>query len=479
MLTEQLLENPFVYLPMTFDPKNFYGSTKLVEFILKTVSSAQTIAPIELLALPGMGKSTLLRYLSHPEGALYANREVLLPPFREKPQRLFPVHVEFRLSPSDMHPFLYLYEQLRKEYPKYKDRVQSEVNLNLELPDFKEHSKPKEPDEAVDLLEQEIKELSERGIRLILLLDDFDLAFKRLDLAQTTRLRPMRDFVAFVMALEQPLHIVNPEAAGSPFFQNTPLIRMGALPLAEAKRFIESPAEEAGKPFSDEQVNVVLKYTGGHPYLTILGGKALWEIRELMAATKERNMAFTTNVLQLLIGQLEEEFRGPFQLYWERLEHNEQDTLKILSADNKQQNLQRIHYKALPILLEIGLVKYTLNGVYELFSPLFKSFVENASETSLDGSARQDALHTIQTLHLSGLEASLYDYLRNNRDRFCTYTELWQSVWQSPTEDLAIEQIRRRLQVTVSRLRSKLEQTREDIFSVRELGYKLVSYTDS
>lgn len=478
MSIDQLLENPYMRLPMTFDTGKFFGPFKLVEFILKTVTDPRTIAPIELLALPGMGKSTLLRYLWHPEGALYMNKEALNPAFQKEPVRLLPILAEFRRAPLDMHPFLYLYEQFYKQYPEYKSRLLAQNNLDIELPDFTGHAIPERSAEAVDLLEKEVKKLGQKGFRTILLLDDFDLAFVGLDLAETTRLRPLRDFVAFVMTMEQPLNRVNQEAAGSPFFQNTPLIRVGGLTSGEARRLIEVPAQEAGKPFHAEDVDFVLKYTGGHPYLIILGGKALWEIREMMIPLHIEKIVVTKTQQELLLGQLEEDFKGPFQLYWEKLERHEQDTLIILSRDHKQQTLERIHYKALRTLLEMGLVSYTSKGDYELFSPLFRNFLENIAETPATGSGH-NGYHGIQTTNLSGMEASLYEYLRRNAEKVCSYEELWQAVWQPSSPEVKKEQMRRRMQVTVSRLRSKLEQRGEDIISVREQGYRLLQRGDS
>src|SRR5690242_5498642 len=75
------LVNPYFRLAITFDPKTFYGSFELVRFVLETISEPQTIAPIQLLGFPGMGKSTLLRYIAHPEGALHEHRDWLNAPY--------------------------------------------------------------------------------------------------------------------------------------------------------------------------------------------------------------------------------------------------------------------------------------------------------------------------------------------------------------------------------------------------------------
>jgi DNA-binding winged helix-turn-helix (wHTH) protein len=473
----EALENPYLQLSMVFDPDTFYGSSKLVSFLLGTVSESRPIAPIELLALPGMGKSTLLRFLAHPRGALALEkyRYHLKTPFQEEPQRLFPVLVEFRLLPLDEHPFLYLYEHFQRAYPAYRLRAQEA--LGRELPKLTQRSTSGSPADAIDLLKNDIRKLAEQGIRPILLLDDFDIAFtfKNVTRDLTTRLRPLRDFVGFIMAMERPLHVVNREAAGSPFFQNTPLLRLGGLTDDEARQLIEKPARDAGKPFPPDAVKFILQHTDGHPYLIILGGRALWNTRKLLGLLDGEDIPLSEEQQAVLYGHLEEEFARPFQLYWEKLEPNERDTLRVLSQKGDHKFLGKGHYKVLPALLELGLVKYTTKtnpqGSYELFSPLFGDFLATVAELPQANPVRQENLD----LSLTGFEAQLYEYLRRHAGRVSTYEELWRDVWDQPIVDLDNDQMRRRMQVTVSRLRPKLQLTGEDIISIRDHGYRLAS----
>jgi hypothetical protein len=262
------------------------------------------------------------------------------------------------------------------------------------------------------------------------------------------------------MAIGQPLHLANKEAAGSPLFQSTPLRRLEGLSSGEARRLLEEPARNERKPFPIDDVELILSQTSGHPYLIILAGRALWDMRRRL------NLLDTTTPLQteertMLLGHLAKDFGPSFELYWRRLDPKEREILKIFNQSKKPvDNLEKSQYKFLSNLLELGLVKYVPHSGYETFSPLFADFVETVDDTEASS-------------NLTGFETRLLDYLRRNANRVCTYEELWQDVWNQPLADLDREQIRRRMQVTVSRLRPKL-QPGEDIISIRDHGYKFI-----
>ncbi len=124
---------------------------------------------------------------------------------------------------------------------------------------------------------------------------------------------------------------------------------------------------------------------------------------------------------------------------------------------------------ALASLEAKGLVKYEQGqgeqpGKYEPFSPLYASFIGNLP-----------AAASPPEPNLSGIEAALYTYLRAHQDRICTFAELWREVWKRPEGEESADQMRRRMQVTVSRLRKKLPAIGEDINSVRDQGYRFVA----
>jgi hypothetical protein len=276
-------------------------------------------------------------------------------------------------------------------------------------------------------------------------------------------MRPWRDRVSIVLGTERPLHQVNSKAAGSPFFQTLPLIRFGGLNAEESLRLIDEPARSAGKPFPAGDIKFVLEQADGHPYLLILAGKALWDLRRQFELLDREDVPLSREQLAILRGRLQEEFQHTFQLYWDRLDRYEQRALKTLSTGGTE-NLKEQDYMALASLEQKGVVQLNPSGSYCAFSSLFKDFVAGLSETT--GAAPK--------LDLTGLEESLYEYLRAHSERVCTFEELSQAIWGGHGNEE--EQLKRRIQVTISRLRKKLQSMNgEDIIALRGQGYRLIS----
>lgn len=448
--------NPFSMLSATFDPKAYYGSQELVNFILSR-ASLPIPSPIELLGLPGMGKSYLLRYIAHPEGALLQNAYALQFPFIGKSHLLFPLLVEFRLLPTNTHPFTYLYQRFHEDYKVYRELLESEHGIKA--PEFVV-GEPNTPEKAISLLEADIHLLKEKLVRPVFLLDDFHLAFdiEHMNFSQTTRLRPLRDRVAFILVTERSLEKVNPEASGSSFFQMIDKIRFGGLTADEAERLISKPAEESGYPFHHDDVKFVLTLADGHLYLLIRAGSILWSLRERLNIPMDITLAVSAEHEPILLGHLKVEFQRVFSLYWAQLEPIERETLIEVASNQHLDGRNSV----LASLLAKGLVKYVpQKKIHIPFSLLFSEFISGV---------------TTPKPNLSDLEAGLFDYLERNASRICSFEELSQNIWKEPFKgsDEEKEALRRRVQVAVSRLRKKLqEHNYADIISVRDQGYRI------
>lgn len=454
-------DNPYFRLPTVFDPDKYYGALGKVHLILEAVSGLYP-SSMELFGLPGMGKTTLLRYLAAPHGAFEKQRDKLQLPFKTEPYRLFPILVEFRSLPTHTHPFTYMYLRFHAEYSGFKSRGPEEFKKRL--PDFGEQLLPDTPEMAVEQLETKLRQLVDCGIRPIFLLDDYDLAFEKITVAQTTRLRPWRELLSFIMVTERSLEQVNPDALGSPFFQTLPLMRVGGLSTEEAAKLLTTPAENEKKPFPPEDVQFLLEKVGLHPYLLIVAGKVLWDMREMYGILENEKTSLTEDQRLFLVGRLQDEFSRSYQLYRDRLDPSEREALQKLAK--KEKNLKDIHYVALASLEQKGLVKYDSQNPYILFSPMFETFVIRSTESHTQEHARLD---------LTGLEESLYTYLRDHMDRICSFEELWQNVWDQG-KDESQDQMRRRIQVTASRLRTKLQEAnKENIVAIRDQGYRLTN----
>jgi hypothetical protein len=457
-------DNPFFIMPENPLPDRFYGSQQLVRQVLESVSSPLP-RDLEIYGLPGMGKTALLRYIANPEGALAKHRAWLLGRYRRETWRIFPVLVEYRNAPTSQHPFIGLYEEFISQASEYHDRYADHLAKGFipsaGWPDIE----GMQDYQAVDLLESEIKRLAQPpfSIRPILMLDDFDLAFEKMQRDQTTRLRPWRELVTFVLATERPLQHVNPDAVGSPFFQTMPLIRIGGLLPDEARHMLDEPSRQAKHPFPKDDIEFLLECAGGHAYLLILAGKELWDFRDRLGLLAHGDQPLSREQRIALRGILQEDFVRTFRRYMDYLEPIEEEALRLLVSQGPEA-LSPDHYKAMGPLESRGILKYNTNREYEPFSPLFTDFLKGTRQTTL----------ILGSVTFTGLENSLLQYLQQNADRLCTFEEISREVWNQifDSEDQQREQ-RRRMQVTISRLRKKLvDSGRGDIVSVREQGYR-------
>jgi len=458
-------DNPYFRLPMEFDPLHYYGSGYILRQVLLTVSSP-TMDDLELFAFPGMGKTTLLRYLAHPQGAFRQHADWLQAPFDRQPERILPVLVEFRQMPGGMRALDYLYLRFLEACRGPAVNAAARLKPLLEQLGRPEQVGAGQPETRLLPLDRDLALLRESGIRVVFLLDDFDLIFGSLTATETSNLRPLRRSAAFILCTERSLQAVNPEAAGSPFFQTITKVRMSGLSFPEAQDLLADPARRAGVTFPDADIDAVLRLTGQHLYLVLLAGRVLWDLRAALGLLEQPETALASAQLTLLQARLTAEFQPSFLIYMQRLEAVEKAALLRLARGDAPSPADIALFRSLEFK---GLI--TLDGAqYRLFSPLFAQLL-------LQTPAREEARPTqpaVLRTRLTKTEQTLNAYLHAHAGRACTFEELWEAVWGKTYQDEDPRQVRRRIQVTLSRLREKLAQNGEDdILNVREVGYRV------
>lgn len=466
------LKNPYFSLQANISglkPETYYGSRQTLRQVMEIISAPSTNA-VELVSLPGMGRSTLLRYLIKPNGALSEYAQWLQNPYNEEPQRIFPVLVNMRYLPTELSPFAYIYQRFREEYPIYIER--SESTLEDEIPELESSERVSKNGEAIRLLERDLTELSRSPIRTVFLLDDYDIVFSGMTVEETNLLRPLRDLSSFVFCTEKPLNEVNPEAAGTPFFQTMTILHLKGLEKDEAMRLLREPAVQAGCPFPAEDLDFLLEQTGTHTYLLILAGRNLWEMRKQLGLLENSSTPLTPPQQKVLSVRLLTEFERSFKVYLKNISPAETRALAALIAEQHTPVLETRHLVGLSALEQKGLVRYEMQGGYRIFSALFVEALRSTISPPEEAPAEAQP-KARSRLKLSGFETNLYEYLKQQPERISSFEELWQEVWHKELPEDA-EQIRRPIQVTMSRLRKKLlESTGEDIISIRDKGYRL------
>ena len=111
------------------------------------------------------------------------------------------------------------------------------------------------------------RELNELGLRLVVLLDNFDRVFENQLVSpdMVDELRPLTLEMALVVSTEQPLHDLDRELAASPLFNVMTQIFMGLVEPAAARAWIMAYANDF--PGVASLVEELLLLTGLHPFL--------------------------------------------------------------------------------------------------------------------------------------------------------------------------------------------------------------------
>jgi hypothetical protein len=459
--------------------------------------SARLPDSVDIAGLPFSGKTFLLRHLSTPNGALLDHTLWLHPPYHREPWRLITAPVDFKHLHPDIHPLVYLYARFASvcqallqaaaaSEAAAHDEVPQELIAQLRLvPDWlRDELRPAvDPTaqisvaQAVDQTWRMICALGKMALRPVFLLDDFDLALEmrrapetRMSYDDVAAMRPWRAVAAFVLTRERDLQNVNPQASASSFFQSITHISLTVLTEQDASAMLRAIAEEAQQEFPAEDIRFVAQLAGGHTYLLNLAGRALADIRtDLPPLTPLAEQQRAILELRLTVN-----YRGPFLVYENYLTAEEYSTLHALAKGTQQDRLSPAQRLLLSPLREKGLLCYdSATAHYEIFSKLFAAYLSAQP-------APEQTSETADLPNLSDLERRLYDYLRRRTAEECRFEDVWNVVWNAEPGVEAAE-MRRRIQVAVSRLRRKLKSSNvnEDIVSVRSDGYKLVPGTSS
>lgn len=433
-----------------------FGRDSLLEELARIITLQPRPEHRDIHALPGTGKSTLLRHMADPAFAERA-RKWFTGDFHAHPERLLFIYVSGWVQ--SIHPFFLI---LRQFYAAVAER---ESRLDLPpLPRLEPSSDVSDADQALNHMEQDVWRLHEAGVRPVFLLDDFHQpeAFGSLSKQQSGTLGSWKDVCAFILGTERRLQDVNPDAKGSPLFKQLPQTPFGDLPEEEALEFVRSPLPKNCR-FPEADIHCLYELAGGFPYLLLLAGQALWDLRRQTGLLEAGDRPLSLQLRALLEGRLAQDFDRTFHLFYEALNSEQRDGLYLLATSPSMQMGDGLDRRSnrLSWLPQYGLVHLGPEGDMHLFSPLFAEYI-------LDQRRPAEALQPT----LSGLQQELYNFLRQHPGQLLTYEDLWRSVgnWSSQGRRLA-EEDKARIHLAISKLRQQLPAG-EQIASVRSRGYR-------
>ena len=325
------LPNPYFNKAAIRSADMFFGRTNLLRRFYETLSNRQSIS---LIGPRQIGKSSLLRCACLPGTQ---------------------ARFDFDLSRHIFVP-LDLREYLYKTSDNFFHNVSQEIVLQSHrLLDFALRSWSSGDGEFSNILDQ----IEEHEFFPVLLLDSFDTIILNEhfgpEFLSFLRAHATAGKVSYVTASIAPLNeVCHRGIVGSPFFNIFYTYTLDALPYEEALELISVPAQRAGIPFTDAEVEWVLKYAGRHPFF----------IQRVCFVIYEEKRRLDDGEVDLLDirNTAYKDLLPHFADTWERLP---QEQRTLLQDEAQQKNNQQ---RSLPELSE---------------SAFFRQFVRNTCQVGL------------------------------------------------------------------------------------------------
>ncbi len=430
------------------EPNHFeqlYPAKTRFEEIQKVIEILKTGRSCQVIGIPGVGKSNVLRLLPY-------NRSVREAHLGQDEARYHFVYMDFsevrERNLFDILKFILIslsYSLGERKMIEEQNIVNSYLKEALEFQDelifFQSLKK------SVDFLAKE------RGFYVVLLFDRFEDYIPNIDSRFFLNLKVLRNRVKYhflsVFAVTRPIEDVLEATIYSEFHEflvgNTIFLPIKDAPGLEFRfSYLE---EIIGKKASEQEKKEVEKLTGGHGKLAKLSYEAI------LADPGEKDIE------KLLLSK--PQIKGALFEIWNYLTPEEQNDLRE-GSDNEF--LSKMH------LLENG----------KLTIPLFASYIKLLPQTESTSKLKYDAerneiLKGSETLtdRLTPSEFRLLRHLMVNQDRVSEKDEIIQAVWSDSktregVTDQALDQI-------IYRLRKKIEDDPNNphfIQTIKGRGYK-------
>ncbi|MCX6018491.1 MAG: winged helix-turn-helix domain-containing protein [Chloroflexi bacterium] len=440
-------------------------------FITRSVQSSRSCS---VIGLSNMGKSSLLRELCSA-----AVRQELL---QNKADDYLFVYVDCNLMASRTEQALHEATLRNVISTLRRAGVHDQLLKNL-MALHQEVVQPGTPIRSPLAFDSAVRLVCEESERmLVLLFDEFDEPFEKLDGRVFLNLRAMKDAHAgalnFVTATEKPLHQIRSDNDSNEFAElfSTREVWLGFVNRDDAREIAAEAAE--GAPIEKAAVNFIISAAGGHAGLI----KAVTEtwLRIAAGIAEDAREDAERMVMQAL--DSESNVRSECVRIWMQLQREQQDALVDLiagrSADRESLDLLRTMR-----LTNAGDASDGGEGGNEvLIGSVWRGFVRRQGLTrpgvlpgvhvDVDsGDVHVDG-HTIEPLTELEYKLLLLLYGKLNKivDKYAIVTNVWGANYIDNIDDARIEKL-------VSRLRSKLEPNILEpryLLTLRGRGYKLV-----
>jgi hypothetical protein len=434
----------------TFAPDTFIGRHAEVETIFQGIC-AETPRSIVLHGRRMIGKTTLLRYLSHPDGAMEHYKQFAGAYAPHQKNQLWFIYADMYNVVGD-GIITTLYSNLVKnKHVSQALGVEFDTEISCDKSTIKR------------IVRNTCQEVQDKNTRLVFCIDHFDKAYTSLKIEDDIFLRSLVTYQAFIYVTDKSLPELRPSNQRfSPLYNILLPREIGLLNDTEAREIFAIATEENLPKFTAEDADFLLAATGNHPYLLSLACEYLYnlyleniKLQSILPQSEKAREQVRFEILSLPAVQ------EIFAFYWDELEaihrHHLMELARIPQLKASDQGMINVLRKK--GLVKIDLIKDQAN----LFSELFRMYIleqKNNTRRNLE----------INALDLPQLDQKLLEYLQAKPDQVCTFDELLSNIWEDP------EATRGSLDAAIHRVRRKLKDVSGIdwvyIDNVRGVGYK-------
>lgn len=324
-------------------------------------------------------------------------------------------------------------------------------------------------------LERGIKNLCQRlGFKLVFLFDEFDEIFRQVDTRFFLGLRALRDEhkyrLSCIVATRDELPRIREYIAEcESFYELLSLNTFGLGPYskADARNMVQRLAARKKVTVIDDDFNLLIKVSGGHPGI----------LRAAFWALNDRRIDRAGDISRQWLN--EPDIQTECVKIWDSLGKDERMALANIAADCP---LEQLAQEAVRLLQLKGLAVENEAGQTAIFCQLFEHFVNQqdvfqAKDIRLDERSGKVWLEGKPVCpDLTNFEFTLLSYLFKRRGEICSRSELLEVLYPGEHRDSRLDTTDNRLDTLVARLRDRIELDRRRpkyILTVRGRGFKL------
>jgi hypothetical protein len=440
--------NPFSQMLIEKKPNLFYGRDSLIISLIQGIS-AQEPRSQSIFGPRTFGKTTLMHFLKHPDGAMkrYPDAFSIYGVDPERP--ILFVYIDFYKIPG-AQMLSHLYEHLMSDI-EIRNCIQENIGDDI-------------PKRVMKIFNQ----LNEQKVRLVVLMDHFDTAFETLEMPIDLFMRSLTNIQTLIIATEHDMNELRKnQAYTSPLVNILYPRRLGGLTENEARNMINQSLNSQ-LSFSDAEVDYILRASGLQPFLIAIFGEYFYHLHCQYAEVQDffSDPGFCDQVNFQLIDL--PSVTELFGLYWKELDPTEQTTLFEIASGQLQNSSP--NYATARRLDQKGMVRIQIpGGQFVVYSDLFRAYILQQRLR-----AEHRGLEKVIT-ELSDKDKNLYLYFINNPDRIIPFDELMKEVWGNLDSKKGLEAAVHRLRI---RLKDAEGSEWEYIQNVRKKGFQYRSRQD-